>query len=111
MYEATLRAATQHNTNCIDNNKNINMSSFKSRGNIQKKENGPYRSVSNNNFSSVTLNKLAMKDRENIMLFRGSTRHSNQWPILNQNGVRIPQKMFRIFESKPIIKFPDGSTL
>ena len=39
--------------------------SFKSSGNIQKKEGGPDRSVSNHQFSSVTLNELAMKAREN----------------------------------------------
>ena len=42
-------------------NKNIKMSSFKSSGNIQKKDDGPYRSVSDNQSSSVTLNELAMK--------------------------------------------------
>ena len=38
-------------------NKNIKMSSFKSRENIQKKEGGPDRSVSDN-YSAVTLNEL-----------------------------------------------------
>ena len=37
------------------------MSSFKSSENIQKTEGGPDRSVSDNQFSSVTLNELAMK--------------------------------------------------
>ena len=46
-------------------NKNINMSSFKSSENIQKKEGGPDRSVSDNQSSSVTLNELAMKARKN----------------------------------------------
>ena len=41
-------------------NKNIKMSSFKSRENIQKKEGGPDRSVSDSQSSSVTLNELAM---------------------------------------------------
>ena len=40
-------------------NKNIKMSSFKSSENIQKKEGGPDRSVSDNQSSSVTLNELA----------------------------------------------------
>ena len=40
-------------------NKNIKMSSFKSIENIQKKEGGPDSTVSNNQFSSVTLNELA----------------------------------------------------
>ena len=42
-------------------NKNITMSSFKSSRNIQKKECGPDRSVSDNQSSSVTLNELAEK--------------------------------------------------
>ena len=42
------------------------MSSFKSSENIEKKEGGPTRSVSNNKFSSVTLNELAMKAREGL---------------------------------------------
>ena len=45
-------------------NKNIKMSSFKSSENIQKKEGGPDRSVSDNQSSSVTLNELAMKARK-----------------------------------------------
>ena len=44
-------------------NKNIKMSSFKSSENIQKKEGGPDRSVSDNQSSSVTLDELAMKAR------------------------------------------------
>ena len=55
--------------------KNIKMSSFKSSENIQKKEGGPDRSVSDNQSSSVTLNELAMKARK-ILLFRVSTRKS-----------------------------------
>ena len=39
------------------------MSSFKSSENIQKKEGGPDRSVSDNQPSSVILNELAMKVR------------------------------------------------
>ena len=45
-------------------NKNIKMSSFKSSENIQKKEDGPDRSVLDNRSSSVTLNELAMKARK-----------------------------------------------
>ena len=37
------------------------MSSFKSNENTQMKENGLYRSVSNNKFSTVTMYKLAIK--------------------------------------------------
>ena len=55
--------------------KSIKMSSFKSSENIQKKEGGPDRSVSDNQSSSVTLNELAMKARK-ILLFRVSTRKS-----------------------------------
>ena len=40
------------------------MRSFKSSENIQKKEGGPDRSVSDNQSSSVTLNELAMKARK-----------------------------------------------
>ena len=45
----------------VTTNKNIKMSSFRSNGNIQKKEIGPDRSVSDNKSSPVTLNELAMK--------------------------------------------------
>ena len=44
------------------------MSSFKSSENIQKKESGPYRSVSDNQSSSVTLNELAMKARKKTVI-------------------------------------------
>ena len=56
-------------------NKNIKMSSFKSSENIQKKEDGPDRSVSDYQSSSVTLNELAMKSRK-ILYFRVSARKS-----------------------------------
>ena len=46
------------------------MSSFKSSENIQKKEGGPDRSVSDNQFSSVTLNELAMKARKSYCNFK-----------------------------------------
>ena len=49
-------------------NKNIKISSFKSSENIQKKEDGPDRSVSDNQFSSVTLNELTMKARNNTVI-------------------------------------------
>ena len=45
-------------------NTNIKMSSLKNGENIQKKEGGPDRSVSDNQSSSVTLNELAMKARK-----------------------------------------------
>ena len=48
--------------------KNIKMRSFKSSENIQKKEGGPDRSVSDNQSSSVTLNELAMKARKDTVI-------------------------------------------
>ena len=48
----------------VTTNKNIKMSSFKSSENIQKKVDGPNRSVSDNQSSSVALNELAMKARK-----------------------------------------------
>ena len=48
--------------------KNIKISSFKSSKNIQKKEGGPDRSVSDNQYSSVTLNELAMKARKDTVI-------------------------------------------
>ena len=47
----------------VTTNKTIKNSSFKISENIQKKEGGPDIYVSDNQFSSVTLNKLAMKAR------------------------------------------------
>ena len=50
-------------------NKNIKLSSFKSSQNIQKKEGGLDNTVSKYQFSSLTLNELAMntKERESIL--------------------------------------------
>ena len=50
------------------------MSSFKSSENIQKKECGPDRSVWDNQSSSVTLNKLAMKARKSYCNFNFKQR-------------------------------------
>ena len=47
--------------------KNIELSSFKSSENIQMKDGGPDRSVSNRQLSLVTLNELAMETRESIL--------------------------------------------
>ena len=44
------------------------MSFFKSSENIQLKEGGPDRSVSDNQFSSVTLNEMAIKARKNTVI-------------------------------------------
>ena len=49
-------------------NKYIKLSSFKISENIQKKEGGPDRSVSDNQSSSVTLNELAMKARKDTVI-------------------------------------------
>ena len=49
-------------------NKNIKMSFFKSSRNIQKKEDGSDRSVTDNQSSSVTLNELTMKARKNTII-------------------------------------------
>ena len=46
------------------------MSSFKGSENIQKKEGGPDRSVSDNQSSSVTLNELTMKARKSYCNFK-----------------------------------------
>ena len=54
--------------------KNIKVSCFKSSENIKMKTSGSHCTVSNNKFSSVTLNELAMKARESILLFRASIR-------------------------------------
>ena len=49
-------------------NKNTKISSFKSSENIQKKEGGSDRSVSDNQSSSMNLNELAMKARKNTVI-------------------------------------------
>ena len=59
----------------VTTNKNMKMSFFKSSENIQKKEGGPDRSVSDNQSSSATLNELVMKARK-ILSFRVSARKS-----------------------------------
>ena len=57
-------------------NKTIKLCSFKSSENIQNIEGGPYSTVSNNRFFSVTLNELAINARErayyNFEFQRGS---------------------------------------
>ena len=71
----------------VTTNKNIKMSSFKSSENIQKKEGGPDRSVSDNQSSSVTLNELAMKARKycNYAFQQGSHTLTD----INLNRVQI----------------------
>ena len=51
------------------------MSSSKSSENIQKKEGGPDRSVSDNQFSLVTLNELAMEARKSYCNFKLQIRN------------------------------------
>ena len=69
-------------------------------GNIQKKEDGPDTSFSNNNFSSVTLNELALKAR-------GSAISIFNKPINTKWGPNTT-KMFRIYDFKSVI-FSDSS--
>ena len=77
------------------------MSSFKSSENIQKKECGPDRSVSDNQSSSVTLNELATKARKSYCNFKFQ-QTSHTMTDINPNEVQMI-KLFRIYESKPII--------
>ena len=57
----------RYDTNNITANKNMKVCSFKRSENIRSKEDVSDRSVSNNKFSSVTLNELATKARESIL--------------------------------------------
>ena len=82
------------------------MSSFKSSENIKKNECGPDRSVSDNQFSSVTRNKLAMKARKSYCNFKFKQR-SHSMTDINPNEVQMFE-LFRIYESKPMI-FSDFS--
>ena len=61
---------------------NIKISSFKSSENIQKEECGPDRSVSDNQSSSVTLNKLAMKARKSYCNFKFKQRSHTMTEII-----------------------------
>ena len=76
-------------------NTNIKMSSFKSSENIRKKEGGPDRSVSDNQFSSVTLNEMAMKVRKycNFEFQQGSHTLTD----INLNGVQITKTVKNIW--------------
>ena len=62
--------------------------SFKSSENIQKKECGPDRSVSDNQSSSVTLNKLAMKTRKSYYNFKFKQR-SHTMTDIKPNEIQI----------------------
>ena len=52
----------------VTTNKNLKMSSFKNSENIQKKEGGPDRSISDNQSSSVSMSALAMKARKDAVI-------------------------------------------
>ena len=58
------------------------MSSFKSSENIQKNEGGSERSVSDNQSSLVTLNKLAIKARKLYSNFKLQQRSHTMTDIL-----------------------------
>ena len=64
------------------------MSSFKSSENIEKKECGPDRSVSDNQSSSVTLNELAMKARKPYSNFKFKIR-SHTMTDISPNDVQM----------------------
>ena len=64
------------------------MSSFKSSENIQWKERGPDRSVSDNQSSSVTLNELAMKAIKSYCNFKFQQRSHTMTDII-PNDVQI----------------------
>ena len=66
------------------------MSSFKSSENIQKNERGPDRSVSNNQFSKVILNELAMKAKKSYCNFKFQQR-SHTMTDISPNDVQIIQ--------------------
>ena len=72
----------------VTTNKNIIMSSFRSSRNIQKKECGPDRSVSDNQSSSVTLNELAVKAIIIYCNFEFQQR-SHTMTDINLNGAQI----------------------
>ena len=71
------------------------MSAFKSSANIQKKEGGPDRSVSDNQSSSVTPNELAMKARKycNFEFQQGSHTLTD----INLKGAQITKTVWNIW--------------
>ena len=64
------------------------MSAFESSENIQKKEVGSDRSVSDNQSSSVTLNELVMKARKSYYNFKLQQR-SHTMTDINPNEVQM----------------------
>ena len=65
--------------------------------NIQKKEGGPERSVSDNRSSSMTLSALTMKARKSYGKFKLQPR-SHIMTDINLNEVQIIN-LFRVYES------------
>ena len=88
VYTCLFLGSVFRNDHVIGTNKNIIMSSFKSSRNIQKKEYGPDRSVSDNQSSSVTLNELAVKAIIINCNFEFQQR-SHTMIDINLNGVQI----------------------
>ena len=72
----------------VTTNKNIIMSSFKSSRDIQKKEGGGQTAVSDNQSSSVTLDKLAKKARKIYCNFEFQ-RRSHTMTDINLNRAQI----------------------
>ena len=75
------------------------MSSFKSSENIQKKEDGLDRSVSDNQSSSVTLNELVMEARKSYYNFKVRKLLYEMNSVIRKpvfkNQVVRPQKIVR----------------
>ena len=90
--------------------KYIILRSFKSSENIQKKEKegGPDSTVSNNQFSSETLNELTMNARERAYYNSNFGEAVNPKTNINPKGGQNSTNLFRIYESKPLI-FSDFS--
>ena len=88
------------------------MSSFKSIECIQKKEDGPDRSVSNNQFSSVTLNELAIKAKARECM-HSVIRSFNKAVIpltdINTNGHKV--RFFLNFKSLALIHVDEQAGL
>ena len=81
---------------CIlcNTNKHIVMSSFKSSGDIQKKEVGQT-AVSDNQCSSVTLNELAKKARKIYCNFEFQQR-SHTMTEINLNRAQVTETVWNI---------------
>ena len=74
------------------------MSSFKNSENIQKKERGQDRSVSDNQSSTVTLTELAMKAIKSHCNFK-LKQSSHTMTDISPNDVQIMTfKLFRIYD-------------